>query len=114
MTHGNGAYETKLLSQIPVNTGTIPPTVTNFKLEQNYPNPFNPTTMINFSVPYSTFVNLKVYDAIGNEVVILVNENKPVGTYTVSFNATGLSSGVYYYKLEAGNFGETKKMILLR
>ncbi|RKY94534.1 MAG: hypothetical protein DRQ01_02115 [Ignavibacteriae bacterium] len=114
MTHGNGAYETKLLNQIPVNTGTVPSIVTNFKLEQNYPNPFNPETRIDFSVSKSTFVNLTIYDAIGNEVVTLVSEDKPVGTYSVEFIATGLSSGVYYYKLEAGNFVETKKMILLR
>ncbi|MEE9450680.1 MAG: T9SS type A sorting domain-containing protein [Ignavibacteriaceae bacterium] len=114
MTHGNGAYETKLLSQVPTNTGTVSSTVTDFKLEQNYPNPFNPGTKINFAVPHSAFINLTVYDAIGNEVVTLVKENKPVGTYTVEFNATGLSSGVYYYKLKAGNFVETKKMILLK
>jgi photosystem II stability/assembly factor-like uncharacterized protein len=114
MTHGNGAYETKLMSQIPTDTGTIPPTVTHFKLEQNYPNPFNPSTKINFTVPSSTFVNLTVYDAVGNEVRTMINENKPVGTYTVEFNATGLSSGIYFYKLEAGNFVETKKMVLLK
>ncbi|NNG26584.1 MAG: T9SS type A sorting domain-containing protein, partial [Ignavibacteriaceae bacterium] len=114
MTHGNGAYETKLLSQIPTDTGTMPPVITDFKLEQNYPNPFNPTTKINFTVPRSTFVNLTVYDALGNKVKTLVKGNKPIGTFTVDFNATGLTSGIYIYKLEAGNFVETKKMILLK
>jgi len=122
MTHGNGAYETKLLSQIPVTTETEPSTVTDFKLEQNYPNPFNPVTKINFTVPNSTFVNLTVYDAIGNEIRTLVNENKPVGTYTVDFDASGLPSGIYFYKLEARDlsassgqgFVETRKMVLLK
>jgi photosystem II stability/assembly factor-like uncharacterized protein len=122
MTHGNGAYETKLMSQLPTDTGTIPATVNGFKLEQNYPNPFNPSTKINFTIPNSTFVKLTVYDAIGNEVRTLVNENKPVGTYTVDFDATGLTSGIYFYKLEAGDpsassgqgFVDTRKMIFLK
>ena len=114
MTHGNGAFETKLFSQVPTNAGTVSTTVRNFKLEQNYPNPFNPETRIDFTISNSTFVNLTVYDAIGNEVITLVNENKPAGTYTTEFNATGLSSGVYYYKLEAGKSIETKKMVLLQ
>jgi len=114
MTHGNGAYETKLLSQIPSDTGTMPPTVTDFKLEQNYPNPFNPSTVISFSVPSAAPVTLKVYDVLGNETATLVNEEKPVGIYEVEFNATGLSSGIYFYKLEAGNYVETRKMVLLK
>jgi photosystem II stability/assembly factor-like uncharacterized protein len=124
MTHGNGAYETKLMSQIPTDSGISPSPVTDFKLEQNYPNPFNPSTKINFTIPNSTFVNLTVYDAIGNKVRTPVNENKPAGTYTVDFSAIGgsalggdaytLPSGIYFYKLEAGTFIETKKMVLLK
>jgi len=114
MTHGNGAYETKLLSQIPVNTGTVPPTVMHFKLEQNYPNPFNPTTTIQYQISKLSLVTLKVYDVLGNEIKTLVNEEKPVGIYEVEFNSIDLSSGVYYYKLKAGNFVETKKMVLLK
>ncbi len=85
-----------------------------FKLDQNYPNPFNPSTTIRFQVPNSSFVNLKVYDVLGNEIETLVSEEKPVGNYEVDFNAKGLSSGIYFYTLQAGAFVETKKMILLR
>jgi agmatine deiminase len=96
-----------------------------FYLYQNYPNPFNPTTKIKYEIPLSPpllkgeseaggFVTLKVYDILGNEVATLVNEEKPAGTYEVEFNATGLTSGVYFYKLIAGSFIEMKKMILLK
>jgi len=85
-----------------------------FSLDQNYPNPFNPSTTINFSVPSSEFVTLKVYDVLGNEIETLVNEEKPAGKYEVDFNAVELSSGIYFYMLQVGNFLETKKMILLR
>ena len=81
---------------------------------QNYPNPFNPSTTIKFQIPNSSFVNLKVYDVLGNEVATLVNEEKPAGTYQLSFDASNLSSGIYFYKLQAGNIVETKKMILLK
>jgi len=85
-----------------------------FSLSQNYPNPFNPSTTINFSVPYSEFVTLKVFDVLSNEVATLVNEEKPAGVYEVEFNAFGLSSGIYFYKIQTSSFVETKKMILLR
>ncbi|MEP0859985.1 MAG: polysaccharide deacetylase family protein [Ignavibacterium sp.] len=88
----------------------------HFALEQNYPNPFNPTTKITFVIPSGArnLVTLKVYDILGNEVTILVNEQKEPGYYEVEFNATELSSGVYFYRLQAGNFTQTKKMILMR
>ncbi len=91
----------------------------SFKLEQNYPNPFNPTTKIKYSIPFvetghAPSVQLKVYDILGIEVAALVNENKPAGNYEATFNASSLSSGVYFYKLQAGSFVETKKMILLK
>jgi photosystem II stability/assembly factor-like uncharacterized protein len=85
-----------------------------FILEQNYPNPFNPSTTIRFQVPSSSFVNLKVYDVLGNEVATLVNEEKLAGSYEVNFDAKGLSSGIYFYTLNAGSVIETKKMILLK
>jgi hypothetical protein len=85
-----------------------------FALIQNYPNPFNPSTTIQFQIPNTSFVNLKVYDILGNEVATLVNEEKPVGVYEAEFNAAELSSGLYFYTLQAGSFIETKKMILLR
>ena len=90
-------------------------------LSQNYPNPFNPTTKIEYSIPgektepvLPIHVVLKVYDILGNEVKTLINENKITGNYEVSFDASGLASGIYFYKLNAGNFSQTRKMILLR
>ncbi len=103
---------------------------TEFLLEQNYPNPFNPTTKIRFVIPNevrnlkdfssqtprndNTLVTLKVYDVLGKEIVTLVNEEKTAGSYEVDFDASKLSSGVYFYKLTSENFSQTKKMILLR
>jgi hypothetical protein len=83
-------------------------------LEQNYPNPFNPSTSIQYAITNRQFVSLKIYDVLGNEVASLVNEEKSVGVYEVMFDATGLSSGMYLYKLQAGSYVETKKMVLLR
>jgi len=85
-----------------------------YSLEQNYPNPFNPSTTINFSIPVEAFVTLDVYNAIGQKVASLVNEDKSAGTYNVDFNASNLTSGIYFYKISAGNFTETKKMILMK
>ena len=87
---------------------------TSFMLSQNYPNPFNPTTTISFSIPSSAFTSLKVYDVLGNEVETLVNEEKPAGTYEVQFDASNLSSGVYFYTLKTGNFTSSRKMILTK
>jgi photosystem II stability/assembly factor-like uncharacterized protein len=89
------------------------------KLFQNYPNPFNPSTQINYSISKSEFVTLKVYDVLGNEVAALVNEEKPAGAYTVRFNShsdegQNLSSGVYFYRLKAGSYISTKKLILMK
>lgn len=85
-----------------------------FNLSQNYPNPFNPSTTINFQIPSVSKVSLKVYDVLGREVASLINENKSAGKYSVAFNADKLASGVYLYRLQAGNYFETKKMILLK
>lgn len=86
-----------------------------FELSQNYPNPFNPTTKINFSLPKDSKVTLKIFDITGREVArLLNNEFKQADYYTIDFNAFNLSSGVYFYKLEADNFIETKKMMLLK
>lgn len=89
-------------------------TVHNFKLFQNYPNPFNPTTNIEYELEEYAFVNLKVYDLLGNEVAIIVNEKKYMGKYLIKFDAKGLSSGVYFYKLTVGGNTQVRKMILLR
>ena len=88
--------------------------LTDFKLEQNYPNPFNPTTEIRYTIPEPSSVTLKVYNIKGEEVAVLVDSRKPEGEYTVRWDASGFSSGVYLYRLKAGNFTETKRMLLLR
>jgi photosystem II stability/assembly factor-like uncharacterized protein len=90
-------------------------TAYKFALDQNYPNPFNPTTEINYSVEKQSLVNLVVYDALGREVATVIkNQLKPVGSYSVSFNAANLPSGIYFYKLTAGDFTDVKKMTLLK
>jgi hypothetical protein len=85
-----------------------------FTLFQNYPNPFNPCTKISWQSPASNRQTIKVYDVLGNEVAVLVNEIKPAGYYEVEFDGSKLTSGVYFYQLKVGNFVEMKKMILLR
>ena len=85
-----------------------------FELEQNYPNPFNPTTNFEFQTANFGLVTLKLYDVLGNEVATIVNEEKPAGNYKVTFDASNLPSGVYFYKIKAGNFVKIKKMVLLR
>jgi len=87
---------------------------TSFTLNQNYPNPFNPSTTISFSIPEEEFVSLKVFNSLGEEVAELINETKPTGNYSVSFDASNLSSGIYFYKITAGNFSDIKKMIILK
>jgi hypothetical protein len=85
-----------------------------FKLNQNYPNPFNPSTKFSYSIPEKALVTIKVFDVLGREIKTLVNEEKPIGTYEVDFNASNLSSGIYFYRLNAGKFVSTKKMVLLK
>jgi PKD repeat protein len=85
-----------------------------FSLSQNYPNPFNPTTSITYQVPEASLVSLKVYDLIGREVAVLVNEIKQAGTYQVSFSSENFASGVYFYKMNAGDFSSVRKMNLLK
>lgn len=85
-----------------------------FQLSQNYPNPFNPSTQINYSLPQSSDVLLKVYNVLGQEITTLVNGKQAAGKYDVKFDASRLSSGIYYYTISAGSFNETKKMILMK
>jgi len=85
-----------------------------FSLEQNYPNPFNPGTVISYKLSVNSLVKLKVYDVLGNEIAALVNKEQPEGEYEITFDAFDQSSGIYYYRLQAGDFSETKKMILLK
>ena len=87
---------------------------TEFSLEQNYPNPFNPSTTIKYKINNTQFVSLKIFDVIGNEVTTLVNEEKSAGVYNVEWNATGFTSGVYFYQLKTEGLIEIKKMILMK
>jgi hypothetical protein len=92
----------------------LPGTPTSFELAQNYPNPFNPATAIRFSIPESGLVTLKVYNVMGEEVATLLNEYKTSGNYEFNFDASRLTSGVYFYSITTGNFISTKKMILMK
>lgn len=98
--------DTTLVSVEP-NNSNIP---SSFELEQNYPNPFNPST----TIPKSSYVELKVYDGLGNLVQSLVNEYLDAGTYEFTFNGANLSSGIYYYQIKAGEFTATKKLVLMK
>jgi len=114
-------YENMLISSV---TGPKDPSLEKFILSQNYPNPFNPSTMIKYSIPELSYVTIKVYDVLGNEIATLVNEEKSIGSYEVEFNISslqgsvsakgGYASGVYFYQLKAGDYVETKKMLLLK
>ncbi|MAT56455.1 MAG: hypothetical protein CMF23_00625 [Ignavibacteriae bacterium] len=86
----------------------------DFDLSQNYPNPFNPTTKIEYSLPSKEYVILKIYDIMGNEISVLVNEQKEAGKYQTNFDASALTSGVYIYSLQAGNFYQSHKMLLIK
>jgi len=128
--YGAGVWRrlrSEMLAGVETPVGRLP---SAFELNQNYPNPFNPSTRISYSVPplagrdlvrgadgqltAVSFMSLKVYDVLGREVATLVNEEKRPGTYTVRWDATGLASGMYYYRMESGGFIETKKLLLLR
>lgn len=120
---GFSIYDTIKVLSLPVSVNEGMPITSEFNLSQNYPNPFNPTTTIKYSIPKvvdakfastTTKVTLKVYDLLGREVRTLVNQNQSTGEYQVGFNASSLSSGIYFYRLHAGEYLETKKMILLR
>ena len=85
-----------------------------YKLYDNYPNPFNPSTTLRYYLPEASLISIKIYDTVGKNVAVLVNEVKTAGTHQIEFNAVGLSSGIYYYSIQAGTFSETKKMILMK
>jgi hypothetical protein len=99
------------ISKLLVSQNIIPD---EYALEQNYPNPFNPSTIISWQSPVDSRQIIKIYDALGNEVATLVDEFKPAGRYDVEFNALSISSGVYFYTLQAGSFRNTKKMLILK
>jgi hypothetical protein len=98
---------TYIAANEPINTA-------EFTLSQNYPNPFNPTTTVRYEIPELSIVTLKIYDVLGKEVATLVNGEKPVGSYATEINASNLPSGIYFYRLQAGSFVETKKMLLVK
>ena len=113
-SYAGGVWKRPLSEIITVVDNSVQNKPERFSLGQNFPNPFNPSTTIKYSIPKNSLVRLKVYNILGEEVAILVNEEKPVGTYEVKFNATNLPSGVYFYRLQAGSFVETKKMIIIK
>ncbi len=108
----------ELLSYGIIKTTDIEKEITNFPknfyLSQNYPNPFNPKTMISYQLPMTGEVELSIYNLLGQKVATLVNKNQPTGIYNVEWDATNLSTGVYYYKLQTGEFQQVKKMILMK
>jgi hypothetical protein len=109
-TFGDGVYRYPVTASA-VSDVHVP---SSFAIEQNYPNPFNPLTQIEFSIPQSSHVTLKVYDVLGKEIATLVNSEKEIGTYTTTWNAQNCPSGVYFYRLTAGSYTLTKKLLLMR
>ena len=101
----------EIITDVDENPDAIPNT---FNLEQNYPNPFNPSTKISWQSPVGSHQTIKVYDVLGNEIATLVDEYKPAGMYNVQFTMNNLASGVYFYRLQAGDFVQTKMMILIK
>jgi hypothetical protein len=113
--HGNRSTPSPLLPAVVTGVGDQASVVpTEFSLSQNYPNPFNPTTELRFAVPQDAQVVLRVYDVMGREVAELVNGNMPAGFHAVTWDATGVASGLYVYRMTAGNFTQTRKMVLMR
>ncbi len=106
--HTDGLFKYSYVVEVNVDVAN------KFELSQNYPNPFNPSTTIEYSTLNESFVIIKVYDVLGKEITTLVNERNSTGNYTVNFNASNLSSGVYFYRMQAGSFVSAKKFILLK
>jgi len=100
-----------MITSARLSSGEIP---SQYSLKQNYPNPFNPTTTIQFSIPRAAHVTLRIFNTVGQEVATLVSEELGAGTYARQWNAARSASGVYFYRLQAGEFTETKKLVLLK
>ncbi|MGB5288813.1 MAG: T9SS type A sorting domain-containing protein, partial [Ignavibacteriaceae bacterium] len=98
----------------PVSVEDVSVVPDNYSISQNYPNPFNPSTTIKYSIPQASFVKIKVYNTLGQVIAELVNQEIQIGNHEVSFDARNLTSGIYFYRIEAGNFVETRKMILIK
>lgn len=113
MTNGKNAVSIQPIFSI-VSVVNLSSEASGYMLSDNYPNPFNPSTKIKFSVPSSNLVKMTVYNVLGKEIYTLINERYSAGTYSVEFNASNLASGVYFYKLEAGDYTATKKMVLIK
>ncbi|HSP87176.1 MAG TPA: T9SS type A sorting domain-containing protein, partial [Ignavibacteriaceae bacterium] len=116
MDNSSGIYQ---IWTVPIDISTLDVEETEnvgveFELKQNFPNPFNPQTVISYQLKAGSFVSLKVYDVLGNEIADLVNEEKTAGVHEIEFHSTNLSSGVYFYQLKIDGFNETKKMIILK
>ena len=111
---GNGDVWVIKLTHNPVSVDNTTEIVYQYELNQNFPNPFNPATKIRYTLPQTSNVVIKVFDILGNEIETLVNEEKQTGTYEITWYAEGLPSGVYFYRLQSGDFVETKKMILIK
>ena len=104
------------LSQLnnPLTTGNLNNIPTVFALYNNHPNPFNPITVINFDIPENSLTKITIYDVIGRETIVLVNQMMNPGSYIVTWDASNFASGIYFYRMEAGAFIDTKKMVLLK
>ena len=118
-THGRGAFQTQVT--VPISVGQISTEIpATYSLSQNYPNPFNPTTTIKINIAGGTagqaahFVKLRIYDITGKQVATLVNEKLAPGTYSVTWNAANIATGVYFYKLTSDTYTSTKKMVLIK
>jgi hypothetical protein len=113
-TYGGTVYKRPLSDLLTDVRPIYPGRPSVFSLSQNYPNPFNPSTIISYQLPMNSHVVLKVYDILGREVMTLVSEREQAGTHSAKFDGASLPSGVYFYRLQAGNFRETKKLMLLK
>lgn len=111
---GEGVSPVGSLSSIPVSISNDVINPACFELFDAYPNPFNPETIINYQLPIASYVELSVYNALGQKVKTLVNTVKSAGVHTISFNASDLTSGVYFYRIQAGNFTLVKKIVLMK
>ncbi len=107
-----GCFETTAVTAVPNEPALS--TSTSLLLHQNYPNPFNPSTVISYQLPVNSYVTLRIYDVLGRETKILVDENELAGQHRVTFDGSGLASGIYYYRLTAGNLVQTKKLVLIK
>jgi len=110
----DGGYTFVINASVTDVNGNNPEIPATYALLQNFPNPFNPATSIRFDLPKSSFITIKVYDVLGNEVATILNETKNAGSYTIPFSAINLASGTYFYRIQAGEFVKTKKMIILK